>query len=123
MEQQAGTNLEFTWHDEFWSFDSHQHVDSAEDEDGQDDGEVTDELPHLGDGEQIHLAVNRCLIMLATLNLTLVLIAHSGGEEGAGLELLQPHGAGVGAKEQDEGHEGDVWDKVAGFAHQLAFVL
>lgn len=53
----------------------------------------------------------------------LVWFAHSGGEEGAGLELLQPHGAGVGAKEQDEGHEGDVWDEVAGLAHQLAFVL
>lgn len=50
-------------------------------------------------------------------------VAHSCGEERAGLELLQTHGAGVGAKEQDEGHEGDVWDELAGLPHQLAFVL
>lgn len=49
-------------------------------------------------------------------------LAHSCGEERAGLELLQTHGAGVGAKEQDEGHEGDVWDELAGLPHQLAFV-
>lgn len=49
--------------------------------------------------------------------------AHGGGEERAGLELLQRHGAGVGAKEQDEGHEGDVGHKVAGLPHQLALVL
>lgn len=49
--------------------------------------------------------------------------AHCGGEEGAGLELLQTHGAGVGAKEQDEGHEGDVRDELAGLPHQLSFVL
>lgn len=41
-------DLEFSWHNEFWSVHSHEHVDSAEDEDGQDDGKVTDELPHLG---------------------------------------------------------------------------
>lgn len=67
MSHQRFTNLEFTWHDEFWSFDSHKHVDSAEDEDGQDDGKVTDELPHLGDGTQTHLAVNRRLIIPASL--------------------------------------------------------
>lgn len=50
-------------------------------------------------------------------------LAHSRGEEGAGLELLQTHGAGVGAKEQDEGHEGDVRDKLAGLPHQLSFIL
>lgn len=50
-------------------------------------------------------------------------LAHRGGEEGAGLELLQTHGAGVGAKEQDEGHEGDVRDELAGLPHQLSFVL
>lgn len=48
---------------------------------------------------------------------------HGGGEERAGLELLQTHGAGVSAKEQDEGHEGDVWDKLAGLPHQLPIVL
>lgn len=55
--------------------------------------------------------------------MTVVCVTHSGGEERAGLELLQTHGAGVSAKEQDEGHEGDVWDKLAGLPHQLAFVL
>lgn len=52
-----------------------------------------------------------------------LMVAHSGGEERAGLELLQTHGAGVSAKEQDEGHEADVWDKLAGLPHQLSFVL
>ncbi len=51
------------------------------------------------------------------------MVTHSGGEERAGLKLLQTHGAGVSAKEQDEGHEGDVRDKLAGFPHQLSFVL
>lgn len=50
-------------------------------------------------------------------------MAHSGREERAGLELLQTHRAGVSAKEQDEGHEGDVWDKLAGLPNQLSFVL
>ena len=48
---------------------------------------------------------------------------HGGGEERAGLELLQTHGAGVGAKEQDEGHEGDVGDGLARLPHQLPPVL
>lgn len=42
---------------------------------------------------------------------------YSSREEWAGLKFLQTHGAGVGAKEKDEGHEGDVWHKVTGFAH------
>lgn len=50
-------------------------------------------------------------------------LAHGCGEERAGLELLQTHGAGVGAEEQDKGHEGDVWDELAGLPHQLSFVL
>lgn len=45
------THLEFTWHDEFGSFHSHQNIDSTEDEYGQDDGKVADELPDLGEGE------------------------------------------------------------------------
>lgn len=40
------------------------------------------------------------------------------GEESAGLELLQSHGAGVGPKEQDEGHEGDVRHVVASVSNQ-----
>lgn len=47
----AGTYLEFTWHDEFWSINSDEHINSAEDEDGQDDGKVTDEFPHLGESK------------------------------------------------------------------------
>lgn len=42
---------------------------------------------------------------------------YSSRKERAGLEFLQTHGAGVGAKEKDEGHEGDVRHKVAGFTH------
>lgn len=37
-----------------------------------------------------------------------VTVTHSGGEEAACLELLQRHGAGVGPKEQNERHQGDV---------------
>lgn len=48
---------------------------------------------------------------------------YSGREEGAALELFQTHGASVSAKEKDERHEGDVWDKCAGFANQLAIIL
>lgn len=44
---QKGTDLKFCWHNEFRSLDSYEHVDPAEDQDGQDDGEVTDEFPHL----------------------------------------------------------------------------
>lgn len=42
-----GTHLEFSWHNEFWSIDSYEHVNTTEDEDGQDDCKVTDEFPHL----------------------------------------------------------------------------
>lgn len=48
---------------------------------------------------------------------------HRGGEEGTGFELLETHGGGVGAEEEDEGHESDVWDVVAGLSNQLSFVL
>lgn len=44
---QGGTRLEFSWHNEFRSIDTDEHINSAEDEDGQDDGKVTDEFPHL----------------------------------------------------------------------------
>lgn len=50
-----GPDLEFSWHNELWSFHPHEHVDSAEDEDGQDDGKVTDEFPHLGSRETLLL--------------------------------------------------------------------
>lgn len=116
------THLEFTWHDEFRGFHSHQNIDSTEDEYGQDDGKVADELPDLGKGE----GTRRWLLVRVQPNRAPSCcgrLAHSRGEERAGLELLQTHGAGVGAKEQDEGHEGDVWDKLAGLPHQLAFVL
>lgn len=43
------------------------------------------------------------------------MVTHGGGEIAAGLELLQRHGAGVGPKEQDEGHQSDVRDKAAGW--------
>lgn len=46
------TRLEFSWHDEFRGFHSHQNIDSTEDEYGQDDGKVADELPHLGEGQR-----------------------------------------------------------------------
>ena len=44
---------------------------------------------------------------------------HCGGEEEAELELLQSHGAGVGPKEQDEGHQGDVRHVATGTSDQL----
>lgn len=39
--------LEFTWHNELWSVYTNKGVHATEDENGQDDGKVTDELPHL----------------------------------------------------------------------------
>ena len=61
--------------------------------------------------------------MLVSQRTGVIGATHSGGEVGACFELLQTHGAGVGTKEEDERHEGDVWDKVAGLAYQLSFVL
>lgn len=48
---------------------------------------------------------------------------YSGGKVATGLEFLQGHGAGVSAKEEDEGHEGDVRDIVTVVAHKLTPVL
>lgn len=48
---------------------------------------------------------------------------HLGGEVTAKLELLERHGHGVGAEEEDEGHEGQVRDVLAGLSHQRAAVL
>lgn len=39
--------LEFTWHNELRSVNTDKGIHATEDENGQDDGEVTDELPHL----------------------------------------------------------------------------
>lgn len=50
-------------------------------------------------------------------------ITHCGGEEAACLELLQSHGAGVGPKEQNEGHQGDVRHIATVLSDQLPFVL
>lgn len=46
----CGTYLEFTWHYELWSVHTDEGVHAAEEKNGQDDGEVTDELPHLEGG-------------------------------------------------------------------------
>lgn len=54
---------------------------------------------------------------------SLATATHGGGEVGAELELLEPHRTGVGAEEEDEGHERDVRHKVACLTHQLALVL
>lgn len=43
----CGMYLEFTWHYELWSVHTDEGVYAAEEENGQDDREVTDELPHL----------------------------------------------------------------------------
>lgn len=48
---------------------------------------------------------------------------HLGREIAAELELLERHCHGVGAEEEDEGHEGQVWDVLAGLPHQRATVL
>lgn len=50
-------------------------------------------------------------------------VTHCGGEEAARLELLQSHGAGVGPKEQDEGHQGDVRHIATGLSNQLPSIL
>lgn len=48
---------------------------------------------------------------------------YSGWEITAGFEFLQSHGAGVGAKEEDKRHEGDVRDVVAAVAHKVASIF
>lgn len=42
---------------------------------------------------------------------------HLGGEIAAELELLERHRHGVGTEEEDEGHEGQVGDVLAGLSH------
>lgn len=59
----CGVYLEFTWHYELWSVHTDEGVHAAEDEDGQDDRKVTDELPHL-EGRNIHSRFNRVLFKL-----------------------------------------------------------
>lgn len=51
------------------------------------------------------------------------MFGHLSGEVAAELELLQRHRHGVGAEEEDEGHEGQVGDVLAGLAHQRASIL
>lgn len=51
------------------------------------------------------------------------IVAYRGGEKGTELELFQTHRAGISAKKQNEGHEGDVGNILAGFSHQLATIL
>ena len=46
--------LEFTWHYELWGVHTDEGVHAAEEEDGQDDRKVTDELPHLGRRKRSH---------------------------------------------------------------------
>ena len=60
LQSREGTHLEFSWHNEFGSIDSYEHINPAEDEDGQDDGKVTDEFPHLGESQHKHFTVTRC---------------------------------------------------------------
>lgn len=50
-------------------------------------------------------------------------LSHLGRKVAAKLELLQRDGHGVGAEEQDEGHERQIRDKLAGASHQLAAVF
>lgn len=46
------TYLEFTWHYELRSVHTDEGVHATEEEDGQDDGKVTDQLPHLATRKQ-----------------------------------------------------------------------
>ena len=46
-----GAYLEFTRHDELRGVHADHGVHATEQKNGQDDGEVTDELPHLDGGE------------------------------------------------------------------------
>lgn len=45
----CSTNLEFTWHYELWGVHTDEGIHTAEQKNGQDNGKVTDELPHLGE--------------------------------------------------------------------------
>lgn len=56
----VGTHLELRWHDELGGVHAYEHVNSTEDEDGQDDGEVADEFPHLDGSKHKHLSVSCC---------------------------------------------------------------
>lgn len=58
-----------------------------------------------------------------TVGRTSVLFSHLGRKVAAKFELLQRDGHGVGAEEQDEGHERQIGDKLAGASHQLATVF
>lgn len=49
----CGMYLEFTWHYELWSFHTDKGVHAAEEQNGQDDRKVADELPHLEGGKHL----------------------------------------------------------------------
>ena len=42
-----GTHLEFSWHDELGCVHSDQGIHTTENDNSQDDGEITDQFPHL----------------------------------------------------------------------------
>ena len=46
--RQKFTYLELTWHNQFWSVHTYQSIYYTKDENGQDNGKVTDELSCLG---------------------------------------------------------------------------
>lgn len=52
-----------------------------------------------------------------------IAMTYSGGEKLAGFELLQTHGDSVGAKEEDKGHQGDVWNILAALSNELPTIL
>lgn len=64
----------------------------------------------------------QCKTTISQFNKSWCASTHSGGEKGACFELLKTHGGGVGTEEEDEGHEGDVWDVATRLSHQLSFV-
>lgn len=50
------------------------------------------------------------------------ILTYLGGKIAAGFEFLQSQGHGVSPKEKDEGHECQVWDKLAGAPKQAPAV-
>lgn len=49
--------LKFSRHKELWCVQSHQGVNTHKDQDGQDDGKVTDQLPHLSQGGEAYVSM------------------------------------------------------------------
>lgn len=75
------------------------------------------------DGHSSQLFHRICCLLWGQSWKTCLSNTYCGGEKAARLELLQTHGAGVGPKEQNEGHQGDVRHIATGLSDQTSSVL